>query len=121
MTGISPVSGLARSPFSSRTADGCATRGDGCEAGWLCISAAARCAGDAFASRSMGAVATGSLRMSAMGSRLALAAPATSGVWWGRSKASASRASVASAMTAVTLSVLPAFKAIETSCWAHSS
>ena len=39
---------------------------------------------------------------------------------WGRSKASASRASVASAMTAVTLSVLPAFKAIETSCWAQS-
>ena len=43
-------------------------------------SAAARAAGDFLPSRSAGADATGSLMMSAIGSRLALAAPPTNGV-----------------------------------------
>ena len=59
--------------------------------------------------------------MSATASSVALAAPPTIGVWCGRSKPSAFSASVASAITALTLSVLPARNAIETSFCAHSS
>ena len=128
-TGISPVSGIMRSPDSSRTVEGCTTRdfadcwaaaGDAAGAE-SCISAAARWAGEVESSRSIGAVATGALTMSAIGSKLALAAPPTRIVWFGRSKACASSASVASAITAVTLSVLPALSAILTSRCAHSS
>ena len=86
------------------------------------VRTAARLAGDSLdSSRNLGVAATGSSRMSARASRLELAAPPTRGVWWGRSKASASSARVASAMTTVTLSVLPAFRAMVTSCWAHSA